>query len=57
MCVLLERRPDIDAIFASSDQIALGALGTIHQLGRRIPEELASLALTNTPEAAFFWPH
>jgi LacI family transcriptional regulator len=53
---LLERRPDIDAIFASSDQIALGALGIIHRLGRRVPEEVAIVGFDNTPEAAFFWP-
>jgi LacI family transcriptional regulator len=56
MRALLERRPDIDAIFASSDQIALGALGIIHQLGRRVPQELAIVGFDNTPEAAFFWP-
>jgi DNA-binding LacI/PurR family transcriptional regulator len=53
---LLNQTPDIDAVFASSDQIALGALGTAHQLGRRIPQELAIVGFDNMPEAAFFWP-
>ena len=56
MRTLLKQAPDIDAIFASSDQIALGALGTAHQLGRRVPQELAIVGFDDTPEAAFFWP-
>jgi LacI family transcriptional regulator len=53
---LLEQAPDIQAVFASNDQIALGALGIAHQLGRRVPQELAIVGFDNTPEAAFFWP-
>jgi LacI family transcriptional regulator len=56
MRALLEGCPDIDAVFASSDQIALGALGIAHQLGRRIPQDLAIVGFDNTPESAFFWP-
>jgi LacI family transcriptional regulator len=56
MRVLLEQAPDIDAVFASSDQIALGALGMVHQMGRRVPQELAIVGFDNMPEAAFFWP-
>ena len=56
MRTLLAQVPDIDAVFASNDQIALGALGTAHQLGRRVPQELAIVGFDNIPEAAFFWP-
>jgi LacI family transcriptional regulator len=56
MRALLEQTPDIDAVFASSDQIALGALGVAHQLGCRVPQELAIVGFDNMPEAAFFWP-
>jgi LacI family transcriptional regulator len=56
MRTLLAQAPDVDAVFASSDQIALGALGMAHQLGRRVPQELAIVGFDNTPEAAFFWP-
>jgi len=56
MRALLAQTPDLDAVFASSDQIALGALGVAHQLGRRVPQELAIVGFDNTPEAAFFWP-
>ena len=56
MRTLLEQAPDIDAVFASNDQIALGALGIAHQLGRRVPQDLAIVGFDNIPEAAFFWP-
>ncbi len=53
---LLEKCPDLDAVFASNDQIALGAIGTAHQLKKRIPEDLAVVGFDNMPESAFFWP-
>ena len=56
MRTLLERVPDVDAVFACSDQIALGALGVAHQSGRRIPQDVAVAGFDDTPESAFFWP-
>jgi LacI family transcriptional regulator len=53
---LLKQTPDLDAVFASSDQIALGALGAIHQSGRRIPQDVAIVGFDNAPESAFYWP-
>jgi LacI family transcriptional regulator len=52
----MDRQPDIDAVFACSDQIALGALGTAHRLGRKIPQDLAIVGFDNMPESACFWP-
>jgi LacI family transcriptional regulator len=54
--ILLNQEPDIDAVFASSDQIALGALGTAHRLGRQIPRDLAIVGFDNIPESACYWP-
>ncbi|HEX9091309.1 MAG TPA: LacI family DNA-binding transcriptional regulator, partial [Anaerolineales bacterium] len=53
---LLDQEPNIDAVFASSDQIALGALGAAHRLGRKIPQDLAVVGFDNMPESACFWP-
>lgn len=53
---LLDQAPELDAVFASSDQIALGALGVLHQSGRRVPHDLALSGFDNTPESAFYWP-
>jgi LacI family transcriptional regulator len=56
LSTLLLKAPDIDALFACSDQIALGALSTAHRLGRKIPQDLAIVGFDNIPESACFWP-
>jgi LacI family transcriptional regulator len=53
---LLARRQDIDAVFVSNDQMALGAIQTTRQMGLRIPEDLAIIGYDDIPEAAFFCP-
>lgn len=53
---LLEKMPDIDAIFASNDQMALGVLHGAHRLGRRIPEDLSIVGVDDIAEASHFWP-
>ncbi|WP_055695795.1 LacI family DNA-binding transcriptional regulator [Streptomyces prasinopilosus] len=41
MAALLERRPDLDAVFAASDVTAAGARHALREAGRRIPEDVA----------------
>ncbi len=41
MEVLLQRSPDIDAVFAASDLMAAGALSALYAAGRRVPEDVA----------------
>lgn len=53
---LLEQEPQIDAIFASNDQMACGVLYAAHRQGRRIPEDLSIVGVDNISEAAHFWP-
>jgi LacI family transcriptional regulator len=53
---LLEQEPDLDAVFASNDQMALGVLHAAHRLGRRVPEELSVVGVDNIAEASHFWP-
>lgn len=57
MTALLERAPDIDAVFAASDVIAVGAIEALQRAGRRVPEDVAvagfddsGLAETMTPK-------
>ncbi|MFJ2830395.1 LacI family DNA-binding transcriptional regulator [Streptomyces sp. NPDC087263] len=38
---LLERRPDIDAVFVANDLSASGALRVLRENGRRVPEDVA----------------
>ncbi|HSB67420.1 MAG TPA: LacI family DNA-binding transcriptional regulator [Anaerolineales bacterium] len=56
LSALLHQEPGMDAVFACSDQIALGALGTAHRLGKQIPKDLAIVGFDNIPESACFWP-
>lgn len=53
---LLEQRPNIDAVFACNDQMALGALQAARQMGRRVPDDLAVIGFDDIPEAAYFYP-
>jgi DNA-binding LacI/PurR family transcriptional regulator len=39
--LLLDRHPDLDAVFASNDLIAAGSIQAIVSRGRRIPEDMA----------------
>ena len=39
--VLLERCPDLTAIFAVSDVMALGAIRALSDMGRRVPEDIS----------------
>jgi DNA-binding LacI/PurR family transcriptional regulator len=41
MEVLLQRCPDIDAVFVASDLMAAGALSALYGAGRRVPEDIA----------------
>ncbi|MER5386756.1 LacI family transcriptional regulator [Streptomyces sp. NBC_00647] len=38
---LLERRPDLDAVFVANDLSALGVLRVLREQGRRVPEDVA----------------
>jgi LacI family transcriptional regulator len=53
---LLVQCPDLDAVFASNDQMALGVLYVAQRLGRRMPEDLSVIGVDNIPEAAHFCP-
>ena len=49
MRALLERRPDIDGVFAASDTMAAAAFGVIHEAGLRIPEDVAVVGYDGIP--------
>ncbi|HST65242.1 MAG TPA: LacI family DNA-binding transcriptional regulator [Mycobacteriales bacterium] len=48
---LLERRPDLDAIFAASDPMAIGVLRVLRAAGRRVPEDVAVVGFEDSPTA------
>jgi len=53
---LLERVPDIDAIFANNDTMAIGVLEALRDQGRRVPEEVAVVGYDGMPLAAHLTP-
>ena len=53
---LLGQSPDIDAVFASNDQMALGVLHAAHTLGRRVPDDLSVVGVDDIAESSHFWP-
>ncbi|MBA2810806.1 LacI family DNA-binding transcriptional regulator [Streptomyces sp. KM273126] len=52
----LARRPEVTAVFASNDQMALGVLRACHEAGRRVPEEVSVVGYDDIPEAAHLLP-
>lgn len=53
---LLARSQDIDAVFVSNDQMALGALKASRHLGINVPRELGIVGFDDIPEAEYFYP-
>jgi DNA-binding LacI/PurR family transcriptional regulator len=52
----LGRRQDVTAIFAANDQMALGAMRALHELGREIPGDISVVGFDDMEEAHSFWP-
>lgn len=48
---LLDRRPDIDAIFVASDLMAAGVLRALRKTGRKVPDDVAVIGFDNSPLA------
>ena len=53
---LLDTRNPPDAIFAASDLQAVGVLRAAHELGVKVPDDLAVVTFDGTKEAEFCWP-
>ena len=48
---LLARRPDLDAIFAASDPMAIGVLRALRAAGRAVPSDVAVVGFEDSPAA------
>jgi LacI family transcriptional regulator len=48
--------PEMDAVFAGNDQMALGVLEAAHRRGLRVPSDLGVVGFDDIPESAYFWP-
>ena len=53
---LLEKAPDITAVFAISDVMAIGAAKAIKEAGKRIPEDVSLMGFDDIDYAEYFSP-
>jgi len=56
MSALLDRVPDLDAVVAANDRMAMGAMHTLRSRGLRIPDDIAVTGFDDIEEAAWFAP-
>lgn len=56
MATLLSRAPDLDAVFVASDLMALGAMATLRQAERRIPEDVGVVGFDDSVLASSAHP-
>lgn len=52
----LGRRREVAAIFAANDEMALGVMRALHELGRDIPGDVSVVGFDDMDVAASFWP-
>jgi LacI family transcriptional regulator len=53
---LLEKRPDLTAIMAANDRMAMGVISYAHGHGRRVPQDLSVMGVDDIPSAPFTSP-
>lgn len=53
---LLARMPEVTAVFAANDHLALGVLRALAEHGRRIPEDVSVVGFDDVPESAYYRP-
>lgn len=54
--MLFQQYPEMDAVFAANDQMALSVMQYACRKGIRIPRELGVVGFDNLPESEFYWP-
>ncbi|WP_394770000.1 LacI family DNA-binding transcriptional regulator [Lacisediminihabitans sp.] len=52
----IARRPEITAVFAANDAMALGIMSALHESGRRIPQDVSIVGFDDMAESDSFWP-
>lgn len=55
-CSLLDRCPDLTAIVAHNDNMALGAIRALHERGLRVPADVSVVGYDDVPAAQYLAP-
>jgi DNA-binding LacI/PurR family transcriptional regulator len=53
---VLARDPEVTAIFAANDEMAIGAIHALHAAGRSVPGDVSVVGFDDIPVAAHVWP-
>jgi LacI family transcriptional regulator len=53
---LLDRYPEMEAVFVANDQMALSVLQIACRRGLQVPQDLAVVGFDGIPETAYYWP-
>nr|WP_258907573.1 LacI family DNA-binding transcriptional regulator [Actinokineospora sp. UTMC 2448] len=53
---MLARMPEVTAVFAANDHLALGILRALSERGRSVPDDVSVVGFDDVPEAEFFIP-
>lgn len=53
---MLARMPDVTAVFAANDHLALGILKALREHGKQVPGDLSIVGFDDIPEAEYFVP-
>ena len=53
---LLKKNPNLTAIFAASDMLAIGAIKAIKALGKKVPDDISVVGFDDIPFASYYDP-
>ncbi|WP_460396617.1 LacI family DNA-binding transcriptional regulator [Actinophytocola sediminis] len=53
---MLARMPEVTAVFAANDHLALGILRAMSERGKRVPSDMSIVGFDDVPESAYFIP-
>ncbi len=54
--LILGRIPDVTAVFVASDEMAFGVIRALHELGRRVPEDISVVGVDDIALAEYCSP-